>query len=213
MMPYTFGFDFERTVLTKKGTTAAYLGALQQPPVDTLQVMEPQTYLDNKAATAPAIPDLDKLIAPDYQRYDFGGMGAFDVYLLVRQYAPKADAKTYYSHWSGGYYLAGHLKTASKDQIALLYFSRWDSQDSAKDFAKLYSDYAPTRYKSAIAGASSPAVEGDDKGNITYRWDFGPQGNVVIEVKGSSLLILEGFNDDTANRLSVALASPSQAAN
>ncbi len=37
----------------------------------------------------PTIPDLDKLIAPDYERYDFGGMGAFDIYLLAKQYAPR----------------------------------------------------------------------------------------------------------------------------
>ena len=213
MMPYTFGFDFERAVLTKKGNAAAYLGALEQPPVDTLQVMEPQTYLDNKAATAPKIPDLDKLITPDYQRYDFGGMGAFDVYLLVRQYAPTADAKPYYSHWTGGYYLAAHLKSAPKDDIALLYYSRWDSQDSAKDFAKLYSDYTPIRYKSAGSAASTPSVEGDPNGNIVYRWDFGSQGKVVIDVDGSSLLILEGFNEDTANRLSATMAPPSPATN
>jgi hypothetical protein len=213
MMPYTFGFDFERAVLTKKGTAAAYLGALQHPPVDTLQVMEPQTYLDNKAAPPPTIPDLNRLISPDYQRYDFGGMGAFDVYLLVRQYAPKADAKRYYSHWSGGYYLAAHLRSAPKDDIALLYFSRWDSQDSAKDFAKLYSDYAPTRYKSASPTTSAASVEGDNRGNITYRWDFGSQGKVVIEVNGSSLLILEGFNNDSADRLSATLAPSSQATN
>ena len=213
MMPYTFGFDFERAVLTGKGTKAAYIGVLEHPPVDTLQVMEPQSYLDDKAATAPRIPDLDKLIAPDYQRYDFGGMGAFDVYLLVRQYSPKADAKSYYSHWSGGYYLAAHLKSAARDDIALLYFSRWDSQDSAKDFAKLYSDYAPKRYKSAARTGSTASTEGDARGNIIYRWDFGAQGKVVIEVDGRTLLILEGFNDDTANRLSAAIAASSATTN
>ena len=160
MMPYTFGFDFERAVLTKKGTATAYLGVLQRPPADTLQVMAPETYLENKVALPPTIPDLDKLIAPDYQRYDFGGMGAFDVYLLVRQYAPQDDAKSYYSHWRGGYYLAAHLKAAPKDQIALLYFSRWDSQDAAKDFAKLYSAYAPSRYKTARPDTSRASVEG-----------------------------------------------------
>ena len=213
MMPYTFGFDFERAVLTKKGTAAAYLGALEHPPVDTLQVMEPQTYLDNKAASPPTIPDLNKLIAPDYQRYDFGGMGAFDVYLLVRQYKPDANAKPYYSHWHGGYYLAAHLKSAPKDDIALLYFSRWDSADSAKEFAHLYSDYTPSRYKTAGSAASHASIEGDEKGNITYHWDFGAQGKVLIEVHGNDLLILEGFNDETANRFSAVLLPAGQTAN
>ena len=213
MMPYTFGFDFERDVLTQKGKTGAYMGVLERPPVDTLQVMEPQSYLGNKAAPPPTIPDLDKLISPDYQRYDFGGMGAFDVYLLVRQYAPKADAKQYYSHWRGGYYLAAHLKTSRNDQIALLYFSRWDSQDSAKDFAKLYSDYAPSRYNAANKPSLTASVEGDEQGNINYRWDFGAPGKVVIAVHGNDLLILEGFNDETADRFSAALFPATRAAN
>src|SRR6516165_6389402 len=60
MMPYTFGFDFERAVLAKKGTATAYLGVLQRPPVDTLQVMDPETYLKNQSVTPLHIPDLDK---------------------------------------------------------------------------------------------------------------------------------------------------------
>ncbi|HZD30137.1 MAG TPA: hypothetical protein VE779_00605, partial [Candidatus Angelobacter sp.] len=74
-MPYTFGLDFAREVLEKRGTQAAYAGVLNRPPADTLQVMRPETYLDNKLATPLAIPDLDKLIAPGYERYDFGGIG------------------------------------------------------------------------------------------------------------------------------------------
>ena len=45
MMPYTWGTDFVRTVLTSKGKDAAYGGMLENPPVDTRQVMQPETYL------------------------------------------------------------------------------------------------------------------------------------------------------------------------
>ena len=93
-MPYTFGLDFARDVLQKDGTQAAYAGALEHPPIDTLQIMRPQTYLDKQMVPPLNIPDLDKLIAPDYERYDFAGMGAFDMYLLAKQYAPESDAKT-----------------------------------------------------------------------------------------------------------------------
>ena len=43
MMPYTFGLDFVREVLSKKGKTAAFAGMLERPPIDTRQVMEPST--------------------------------------------------------------------------------------------------------------------------------------------------------------------------
>src|ERR1039458_4073219 len=32
----------------------------------------------------------------------------------------------------------------------MLYFSRWDSPEAARDFAKLYADYLPKRYKKAV---------------------------------------------------------------
>ena len=167
MMPYTFGLDFVRTVLTKKGTSAAFMGMLEHPPVDTRQVMEPETYLQDKAAEPLTIPGLDKLIAPQYERYDFGGMGAFDIFLLARQYAPKSDAKDYYSHWRGGYYLAAHQKTAPKDQIALVYFSHWDSPDAALAFQTLYGGYVPTRYhlgEVGTLGAEGRGRSGDGVG-------------------------------------------------
>ena len=146
MMPYTFGTDFVRTVLTSKGKDAAYSGLLENPPVDTRQIMQPETYLMNQAVAPLTIPDLDRLVAP-YERFDFGGMGEFDIYLLAKQYGGDGAPKTYYPHWRGGYYFAAHAKGAPKDQITMLYFSRWDSPESARAFAKLYADYVPKRYK------------------------------------------------------------------
>ncbi len=204
MMPYTFGLDFVRAVLTKDGKGGAFVGMLERPPVDTLQVMEPDAYLQGKIAPPPIIPDLDKLIAPGYERYDFGGMGAFDVFLLARQYAPKSDAKDYYSHWRGGYYLAARSKTAPKDQIALIFFTRWDSPEAAEAFEKLYSNYVPTRYHLGSAGGGGP-VDGIDPG---VEWNLGAQGKVVLEVHGNELLIMEGLGSSTMDRLRAAIVPP-----
>ena len=201
LMPYTFGLDFVREVLSKKGKTAAFAGMLEHPPIDTRQVMEPATYIAGQDVEPPAIPDLDKLIAPDYQRYDFGGMGEFDIYLLAKQYAPDTDAKQYYSHWRGGYYLAAHAKSAPKDQIALIYFSRWDSPDAAIAFAKLYNGYVPKRYKTPPGMVAGGSFGGDTLGDLAFVWDFAQAGKVVIQTHASDVLILEGFDDTTAGRI------------
>ena len=37
--------------------------------------MRPEAYLDDQGVPPLTIPDLDRLIAPDYERYDFGCMG------------------------------------------------------------------------------------------------------------------------------------------
>src|ERR1019366_1383265 len=213
LMPYTFGLDFVREVLSKKGKTAAFAGMLQRPPIDTRQVMEPSTYIANQPIEPPTIPDLDKLVAPDYQRYDFGGMGEYDIYLMSKQYAPDTDAKKYYTHWRGGYYLAVHAKSAPKEQIALFYFSRWDSPESANDFATLYNSYVPKRYTLPVGMATNASIAANEAGVTAFRWDLGQQGTVGIQAHGNDVLVLEGFDDMTANRIRNALLHDTSRAN
>ncbi len=203
MMPYTWGTDFVRAVLTHKGKDAAYGGMLENPPVDTRQVMQPETYLGNQAVAPLNIPDLDKLIAPDYDRVDFGGMGEFDVYLLAKQYGGDDAPRNYYPHWRGGYYFAAHAKTAPKDQIAMLYFSRWDSPESARAFAKLYRDYVPKRYKKVNWVVTCP--EGPSAAACNRMEGVTEQGNVVMEIRGDDLLVLESYNDSVIERARVLL--------
>ena len=201
LFPYTFGSDFVSYVLVHKGKQAAYPGMLDNPPIDTRQVMEPETYLANEKVPPVKIPDLNQLIAPGYERYDFGGMGEFDVYLLMKQYAPGEDPKDMYTHWRGGYYLAAHAKNAPKDQIALLYFSRWDSPASAEAFAKVYEDYAPKRYPQWQKNGTAP-TSGSGGSSEVFTWSEGPEDErVSVERSGRDLLILESFDANTRERL------------
>jgi len=204
IMPYTWGTDFVHTVLVNKGKGAAYAGMLEKPPVDTRQIMQPETYLLDQAVAPLAIPDLDKLVAPAYERFDFGGMGEFDVYLLAKQYGGEKDApREYYPHWRGGYYFAAHARTAPKDRIAMLYFSRWDSPEAARAFAKLYGGYVPKRYKQVnwtadcFAEANGPGCNHAEAAT--------EQGKVVMEVRESDLLIMESFDDNIVQRASDVL--------
>ena len=206
MMPYTFGLDFVRTVLANKGKEAAFAGMLQNPPVDTRQVMQPETYLLQQVVQPPTVPDLDRLVAPAYERFDFGAMGEFDVYLLARQYGGADEPKKMYPHWRGGYYFAAHDKAAPKDQIAMLYFSRWDSPEVARKFRDLYASYLAKRYKWAKETSAEPATAvgasaaADQEPSPAVRTFATDEGKVSLEVRGNDLLILEGFDDLVSDR-------------
>lgn len=202
MLPYTFGFDFVNTVLANRGKEAAFAGLLHDPPIDTRQIMQPETYLMNQKVAPPMMPDFDALVAPDYERFDFGSMGEFDVYLLVKQYGAK-DAPNYYRHWRGGYYFAAQSKTGPKDQIAMLYYSKWDSPEAARDFAKLYAEYTPKRYdgKVAVRQNCPDALEVNGKLLGCNAWSATTsQGPVIIETHDNDLLIMEGYNEKTVER-------------
>lgn len=206
LMPYTFGTTFVTSVLQHKGKDGAFAGVLDKPPTSTRQVMEPETYLNNEVVEPLKIPDLDKLVGPNYERYDFGGIGEFDIYLLAKQYAPDKDPKNYYANWRGGYYLAVHAKGAPKNQIVLLYVSRWDSPQAAKEFAEVYESYVPKRYPQWPKDVISPAT--DHAGEVSI-WQEGPESErVQVLQDNADLLILEGFDQSTAERLSGALLHP-----
>ncbi len=194
LMPYSFGLDFVRTVLANKGKDAAFAGLLKDPPVDTRQIMQPETYLLHQVVPQLTIPDFDKMVAPTYTRFDFGGMGEFDVYLLAKQYGVK-DPPNYYRHWRGGYYYAAQDKNGPKDQIAMLYFSRWDSPEAAKDFAQIYVDYLPKRYKRAERHGIGMSGGPDPTGRPYYGQFNTNAGKVLIEQHDSDLLIMEGYDD------------------
>jgi len=202
LMPYTFGLDFVRTVLANKGKEVAFDGLLHDPPIDTRQIMQPETYLMHMAVPPPKIPDLDALVGPDYKRVDFGSMGEFDVYLLAKQYGAE-DTPNYYRHWRGGYYFATRPKSAPENQIAMLYYSKWDSPDAARDFAKLYTDYLPKRYDGKVQWTSNCKIaEGanDTASSCNAMKGSTGEGLVLIEWHDDKLLIMEGYDQNVIDR-------------
>jgi hypothetical protein len=206
LMPYTFGLDFVRTVLANRGKDAAFKGLLTDPPVDTRQIMQPETYLLHQVVPQLTIPNLDQIVAPTYTRFDFGGMGEFDIYLLVKQYGVK-DPPNYYRHWRGGYYYAAQAKTAPKDQIAMLYFSRWDSPEAASDFARVYLSYLPKRTtitatshlgpglpEKPLAGEEAKVPLFDTYDGITK------DGPIRMVRHDNDLLIMEGYDNSVEQK-------------
>jgi hypothetical protein len=194
LMPYTFGLEFVRTVMVNKGKEGAFAGILENPPSDTRQIMQPETYLMHQVVPPLTIPDLNRMVAPNYDRFDFGGMGEFDIYLLAKRYGAE-DTPNYYRHWRGGYYFAASQKGAPKDQIAMLFFTRWDSPQAASDFAKLYAGYLPKRYKNAKWSTNCPAASaGTQNQDCNVRSGSTNEGPFVIEQHDSDLLIMEGYD-------------------
>ncbi len=213
LMPYSFGLDFVRTVLANKGKDAAFKGLLTDPPVDTRQIMQPETYLLHQVVPQLTIPNLDQMVAPNYTRFDFGGMGEFDIYLLSKQYGAQ-DPPNYYRHWRGGYYFAAQAKNGPKDQVALLYFSRWDSPEAASDFARLYLSYLPkltTITGTSHDGSSGPSNIAPAAGEAPKLPNFGnyqatsKDGDIYVERHDNDLLIMEGYDKSVVQKATQVL--------
>src|ERR1700722_7905580 len=150
--PYSFGMEFIIQLIDKGGKEKAFAGVLRNPPHTTRQIMQPETYLSGEKIDPIRVPDF-KHDFKEYQKFDIGAMGEFDVSILIEQYAGKPAAKRLYPEWRGGYYYAAKPKSASKSEpappLGLLYVSRWSSADKAAEFAAIYARSLTQRYKQA----------------------------------------------------------------
>src|SRR5215470_5938034 len=147
--PYSYGLDFVLKVLQKNGKKQAFSGVLSDPPHTTRQIMQPETYMSGEKIDPMPLPDF-KRDFKDYQKFDIGAMGEFDVAVLVEQYAGKRISKQMYPEWRGGYYYAAKSKADSAAPLALLYVSRWSSPVTAAQFAGIYAHSLNQRYKKVV---------------------------------------------------------------
>ena len=108
--------------------------------------MQPETYLSGEKIEPMRVPDF-KHDFKDYQKFDIGAMGEFDVALLIEQYVDKPLSKKMYPEWRGGYYYAAKVKTDATAPLGLLYVSRWSNRETAAQFAGIYAQSLKQRYK------------------------------------------------------------------
>jgi len=190
--PYTYGLNFVLDLL-KISKQQAFAEAFQNPPADTRQIMEPQTYLKKEVVPPLPMPDFDRLLGHDWERFDVDSVGEFDIAVLAREYgAPVGDALKMSTDWRFQYYFAA-AKKGTKPQkpgdVSLIYVSRWSSPEAAEKFAKLDASSLQKRYKQA------QAVAGE-----TGHWTT-EEGDVFIQQQGDLVLVTEGFDAATSTKL------------
>ncbi len=205
--PYRYGIDFITALLTHGGKEKAFTALFQNPPRTTRQIMEPRTYLQGEHLDPVPLPDFRKLLK-DYDRFDVGAMGEFDVAILVDQYASTAASKQLFPHWRGGYYYAGRPKRDPKAPLALVYFSRWSNAERASEFAGIYARALPKRYlrvEDPPHDGTQPLVPFARLQNLTGKraW-LTEEGPVVIHVDGDSVLVTESLDGTATEALDQA---------
>ena len=156
LFPYRYGLDFERELLTKGGKEKAFAGVFKFPPQNTRQVMEPATYLAGEKLPDLPVPDVAKLLGKDWEKYDVGSIGEFDVAVMAEIYSGADVAKKIYPQWRGGWYYSAKRKNGG--ELALVMVTKWADAAAADEFRNLYATAVPKRY-TVEAGAPGGGVE------------------------------------------------------
>ncbi|MBZ5599255.1 MAG: hypothetical protein LAN83_13130 [Acidobacteriia bacterium] len=212
--PYRYGVDFEADLLASGGEQKAFAGAFANPPHTTRQIMEPKTYLSGERNKPMRLPDFAAAFK-NYDRFDIGGVGEFDVALLVDQYAGVEASRELYPHWRGGYYYAARPKGDASAPLGLLYVSRWSTVEHAAEFAAIYAKSLPKRYQRAHeVQEGSNNAELDLRGLETlvgkHTW-LTEEGPVVIVVQGDTVLVTESLDQATTDKLGHDVFAPATA--
>jgi len=201
--PYRYGLDFAIELLRSGGKEKAFAQALANPPQTTRQIMEPKAYLSGEVV--PPVPLLDfKHDLKDYDRFDIGAMGEFDVALLVDQYAGTETGQKIHPAWRGGYYYAARPRGDAAAPLAVVYVSRWESAEKAGAFAAIYARSLVKRYKQVQEvvqkGQQITNLENTEILKDSHSW-LTEEGPVTIHQEGDELLITESLNQPTEQKL------------
>src|SRR5215469_4131785 len=192
--PYRYGMEFEAEVLRAQGKEKAFADPFQNPPRTSREIMQPKTYLSGEHLAPLALPDFKKIFR-DYERFDVGAIGEFDVNVLAEQYAGQEAAKRIYPNWRGGWYYSVHTKNDSAGTLGLVFVSKWASPRWAEEFAAIYARGVQQRYKNVEAptGSDLPAdLKKLESLGGDHTWNTG-DGAVVIDVKGDTVLATESL--------------------
>ncbi|HEV2992178.1 MAG TPA: hypothetical protein VG759_27335 [Candidatus Angelobacter sp.] len=204
VFPYSHGMKFIQELLKSGGKKLAFTGVLSHMPETTREILEPKEYLAGHRIPVLLLPDMS-FLKKDFEPFDAGAVGEFDVEILLKQYADEETAKRLAPEWRGGaYYAVGRkgIKPANAnatDHIGLIYVSRWSSDKIAQEFARIYASALPSRYSKVDHVQPSEAASGREK----YVSSDGP---IFLDQRGDVLIVTESFDDATADQLIQAAA-------
>jgi hypothetical protein len=208
--PYSYGMNFVVKLMEKSKETA-FAGVLANPPHTTRQIMQPETYLSGEKIAPIPLPEFSRDFK-NYQKFDVGAMGEFDVAVLVEQYAGKESSRRLYPEWRGGYYYAARPKDDAAAPLGLLYVSRWSSAEKAAEFAEIYAQSLSQRYKRVEIVDSAPDRSAPDRsapknsqpepGRLEGRHSWTTEeGTVVIDEQNDTVLVSESLDASTTEIL------------
>ena len=132
------------------------------------------------------------LLDAEYEPYDVGVMGELDVEMMASLFGGARRWRGALAPaWDGGVYYAGQRRAASVAEkgttgsLAVIYFSRWKSDEAAVAFEKLYAGEVGRKYRRV---SERKADEAD--GEQVFTTD---EGDVLLSRAGGALFVSEGL--------------------
>jgi len=201
IFPYREGLIFELELLSKRGRETAFHTVFKRPPVSTHQILQPEAYLKNEPTPQVNIGDLSDVFGNDYEAYDSGTIGEFDVQIMVEEFGRENDIYLVARKWDGGSYVAVRRadapagKKVQSSELALVYVSRWKTRRAAERFGNIYLEAMAKRMTVSLSKAKA-CRQSKCSGVLWERHGTSSEGPVHAELwPGNLLLITQSVED------------------
>ena len=143
VFPYFAGLTFSAELL-KSGGWSSLPQAFAKPPASTQQIMHPALYRSGRAPSDVKLPDVAKLLGPEWTRLEENVMGEFAWKEVLKQFLGEDRAKPLAAAWDGDRYVVYEHKRSK--QLVLISRVRLATVAQATRFFGQYSEALEKKY-------------------------------------------------------------------
>jgi hypothetical protein len=199
VFPYQEGSEWA-TQVYKRGGWSLVSEAYRQLPQSTEQILHPEKYFAREAPVKVTLAELRQVPGPEWKRIDYDVNGEWSYFLILDEFLEDAsESRRAAAGWAGDRYAL--YQGAEPGQVFLAQLTAWDSENDAREFFDAYVKRTWRRYAHAkateitsLAGIveKSQNAAGQKTQSERHAWETS-EGTVIVELRGSRVLILEGI--------------------
>ncbi|HEX8142489.1 MAG TPA: hypothetical protein VF553_07825 [Pyrinomonadaceae bacterium] len=188
LFPYERGLTWVESLYKREAGWNRVSQAYTDLPQSTEQIMHVEKYYAREAPVKLAMPDFASALGAGWKRIDYDVNGEWSFYLILDEYLKSpSESQRAAEGWGGDRYAVYEDKNNGGVMIAQL--TSWDTERDAVEFYDAYARRTARRY----AGAPESATPGAQSQTLST-WQTS-EGTVLMERRGSRVLILEGLPD------------------
>lgn len=185
LFSYLQGFEFVLS-LKQQGNWEAINQAYTDFPISTEHILHPEKYFKERDwPTMIELPDVEAMHV-DWRLLEQNTLGEFNVSLLLDGYLPAEQARLAAAGWDGDRF--GLYEHADTGNLFLAWYTTWDTPQDAREFFETYTAMLTKRYPGHFENRVL-----DNHISVAI-WTT-ETGKVLLELRDSDVLLLDGFTD------------------
>jgi hypothetical protein len=184
MFPYDHGLIWA-TQVQRRGGWEMISKAYTELPKSTEQILHPEKYFMREEPVK-NIPwrDVSGLLGKGWRVSDHDVNGEWGYYLILDEFLKaKSDSLKAAAGWGGDHYVL--YEGPAKGDVLIAQYTQWDTVQDAAEFYDAYVKRTVRRYQ-------QPVERPTGEGTVRSHWTTA-EGAVVVERRGSRVLIVEGL--------------------